>query len=67
MNDDEKYLDIVLKQMNRFDDIVDAAQLKILKELGLTLAGFSSSIEFHFTHGDRDIYALTTAIPQKLK
>lgn len=67
LNDLEKYVDVVMKQLDEFDNAVDSAQMEILQELGLNLDIFSSSIEYYFTNGNQDIYLMTTAIPQKLK
>ena len=63
----EKYVDTILTQMDNFDTAVDAAQMEILQKIGLTLDEFSQSIEFFFTHGNQEIYMMTTVIPQKLK
>jgi hypothetical protein len=63
----DKYLDIAVRQLNDFDNSVDAAQLEILEKLGLTLEDFSASVEFYFTQGNQDVYLLTSMIPQKLK
>jgi hypothetical protein len=67
MNDLEKYVEVVMKQLDEFDSAVDSAQMEILTELGLNLETFSSSIEYYFTQGNQDIYIMTTVIPQKLK
>jgi len=63
----DKYLDIAVRQLNDFDNSVDAAQLEILHKLGLTLEEFSNSVEYYFTQGNQDVYLLTSMIPQKLK